>query len=158
LLSSLIIRDAKQEDINKLLELLELLFSIEKDFKFDIKRQSRGLEMMLDGCGKHRCVKVADIDGEVVGMVTAQTLISTAEGGISVVVEDMVVSQDCQGRRVGERLLEDITQWAKKRNAVRLSLLADKDNISAIKFYNHIGWNKTNLISLHKQIQQIAII
>ncbi|MGB5158251.1 GNAT family N-acetyltransferase [Desulfobacterium sp. N47] len=149
--SSLIIRDASHKDINKLLELLKLLFSIEKDFKFDIIRQSRGLNMMLDGCGKHRCVKVADIKGRVVGMATAQTLISTAEGGISVVVEDMAVSPDWQGRGVGKRLLEDITKWAKSRNAVRLSLLADKDNTAALGFYDHIGWNKTSLICLHKK-------
>lgn len=150
-MSSFTIRDAKHEDINKLLGLLDYLFSIEKDFKFDIDCQSRGIKMMLDGCGKHRCVRVADIDGEVVGMATAQTLISTAEGGITVVVEDMVVNQDWQGKGVGKKLLENITKWAKSRNAARFQLLADKDNITAINFYNHTGWNKTNLICLHKK-------
>jgi len=150
-ISSLIIRDANQKDVNVLLKLLKLLFSIEKDFKFDITRQSHGLNMMLDGCGKHRCVKVADINGLVVGMATAQTLISTAEGGISVVVEDMAVSLDWQGRGVGKRLLENITQWAQNRNAVRLSLLTDKDNTAALDFYDHIGWSKTSLICLHKK-------
>ncbi|MBA3036012.1 MAG: GNAT family N-acetyltransferase [Desulfobacterium sp.] len=150
-MSSLIIRDANQKDVNVLLKLLKLLFSIEKDFKFDITRQSHGLNMMLDGCGKHRCVKVADINGLVVGMATAQTLISTAEGGISVVVEDMAVSLDWQGRGVGKRLLENITQWAQNRNAVRLSLLTDKDNTAALDFYDHIGWSKTSLICLHKK-------
>jgi hypothetical protein len=72
--------------------LLNELFSREADFDVDEKCQHRGLKLMLDGCGNHRCVKVADVAGAVVGMCTAQILISTAKGGLVALIEDMVVA------------------------------------------------------------------
>jgi hypothetical protein len=52
------IRNALPDDLEALAVLLQALFSIESDFKADTARQLRGLSLLLDGCGKHRCVKV----------------------------------------------------------------------------------------------------
>ena len=56
---------------------------------------------MLDGCGKHRCIKVAEIDGAVRGMCTVQLVISTAEGGLAGLVEDLVVDRTYRGQGIG---------------------------------------------------------
>ena len=77
---STLIRDALPEDVDEMVSLLEELFAIEADFEADQERQRRGLRLMLDGCGKHRCIKVAQIGSKVVGMCSVQTLISTCEG------------------------------------------------------------------------------
>ena len=147
------VRDAVQSDIDQMLPLLEQLFAIEADFKFDSRVQARGLALMLDGCGKHRAVKVAcSENGTILGMCTAQTRISTAQGRISAVVEDLVVDKACRGRGIGSRLLDEIGNWAGDRGIKTIQLLADKDNHSGLAFYKAHGWKSTALVCLVKSL------
>ncbi len=146
------IRDARIEDLDALVGLLKQLFSIEEDFTFDTEKNRRGLSLMLDGCGKHRAVKVAVNNAGVVGMCTAQTRISTATGRISAVLEDLVVDVDHRGRATGKRLLQAIEQWARQRGISHLQLLADKNNRPALDFYYHLKWRQTDLICLTREI------
>jgi ribosomal protein S18 acetylase RimI-like enzyme len=145
------IRNARLEDLDTLTMLLRQLFSIEADFAVNADWQRRGLSLMLDGCLKHRCVKVAEVEGVVVGMVTAQLLISTAEGGAVALVEDMVVDSHCRGRGIGRRLMAAIEDWSRERGAKRLQLLADRTNFSALDFYDKIGWRPTRMICLRRK-------
>jgi len=131
--------------------LLRELFSMEADFIVDEQRQRRGLHLMLDGCLKHRCIKVAEVKGQVIGMGTAQTLISTAEGGIVALVEDVVVDLQCRGQGIGRKLMASLEDWSRRRGATRMQLLADRDNLSALDFYDKIGWRLTQLICLRRQ-------
>lgn len=147
-----IIRDAKHKDINQMLPLLEQLFAIEEDFKFNSATQTQGLRMMLDGCGKHRVVKLACLDQQIIGMCTAQTRISTAQGRISAVLEDLVVDKRHRGRGIGHLLLAAIEDWAKTRGIASLGLLADKDNHQGLTFYEGQAWEGTKLICLVKSL------
>jgi GNAT superfamily N-acetyltransferase len=134
-----------------MVSLLGELFSIETDFSIDKARQRRGLKLMLDGCLKHRCIKVAEVEGQVIGMCTAQTLISTAEGGIVALVEDVVIALQFRGQGIGRKLMESIEDWARSRGAARIQLLADRTNFSALDFYDKIGWRPTQLICLRRK-------
>ena len=60
---------------------------------------------------------VAEHTEEVVAMVTAQLVVSTAEGGPAALVEDMVVEAAERGRGLGRRLLEAAEAWAAARGA-----------------------------------------
>lgn len=146
------IRNAQHSDTSAMTALLEELFSIEADFAVDPKRQQQGLALMLDGCLKHRCIKVAEVDGRVVGMCSAQLLISTARGGLVALIEDMVINQGFHGRGIGRRLMDAIEQWARDHGATRLQLLADRNNQSALAFYKKLAWQSTQLICLRKYI------
>jgi GNAT superfamily N-acetyltransferase len=144
------IRNAERGDLDRLVALLAELFSIEADFSFDKDRQRRGLMLMVDGCGRHRCVKVADAGGRVVGMGTAQLMVSTAEGALSALVEDLIVTGSMRGRGIGRALLAAVQGWARLNGATRLQLLADKENRRALDFYRLQGWAATRLICLRK--------
>ncbi len=146
------IRDAQVKDITPMLPLLEQLFSIEADFNFNPEIQARGLRMMLDGCGKHRAVKLACSKDRIIGMCTTQTRVSTAQGKISAVIEDLVVDKDHRGRSVGARLLEAVEDWAKIRGIASLSLLADKNNHKGLGFYRTRHWEPTSLVCLVKPL------
>lgn len=147
-----VIRDALFADIEAMVGLLQELFAIEADFSFDEGIQQRGLKMLLDGCGKHRCVHVAEIEGKVVGMGSIQSLISTAEGGPAGVIEDLVVSREMRNRGIGPKLLASLEAWAVQRGIQRLQLLADTENLSGLNFYVKQNWKKTQLICLRKRV------
>ena len=144
------IRPAAAGDIDDLVVLLHTLFSIEKDFQSDSKRQRQGLEMML--ANPQGCILVAESDKKVVGMCSGQILVSTAEGGPVLLLEDVIVADEYQRQGVGKLLIKGMTDWAQPRNVSRLNLLADKNNTNALNFYKHIGWQKTQLICLRKYI------
>lgn len=140
------IQQAQREDLGDLLPLLRQLFQIEEDFSFDPKKQQKGLAMLLESSCS--VIMVAKEQQRVVGMATGQLVISTAEGGPSLLVEDLVVDPSCRKRGIGRRLLKALGNWGKGRGARRLQLLADKNNADALQFYRRTGWQKTRLICL----------
>jgi len=145
------IRPAQSADLDSLVSLLHTLFTIEEDFSFDDARQRRGLELML--ANERGCVLVAEAEGRVVGMCTGQLLVSTAEGALSLLIEDVVVNELWRGRGVGRLLMAAISDWASAKKVSRLQLLADGNNKPALDFYRSQGWQTTALICLRTFLQ-----
>ena len=144
------IRKALFEDIPEMVSLLGELFSIEADFIFDEQVQTKGLALFLKD-PEMRCIMVASKKGEkVVGMATAQLLVSTAKGSLVALVEDVVVSAPYHGHGIGHQIMVALEQWVKRHGGKRLQLLADKENRTGIDFYEREDWSKTSLICLHK--------
>jgi GNAT superfamily N-acetyltransferase len=144
------IRQAKLADLDDLVGLLHLLFSIEEDFDFDAGRQHLGLAMMLEH--DDAVILVAEAESRVIGMCTGQRMISTAEGGYSLLVEDVVVSERWRGRGVGAELLKGLEQWAEEMEVSRFQLLADRSNNGGLRFYQKQNWQETELICLRKRL------
>lgn len=142
------VRRAGEGDIPAMTALLGELFALEADFTPDADTQARGLNLFLGG--GPRVALVADEGGRVVGMATAQLVVSTAIGGVSALVEDVVVAADMRGTGVGALLLAAVEEWARGAGATRLTLVADKDNTPARLFYEKAGWNTSNLVVLIK--------
>ncbi len=144
-----VIRPGRAADVDAMVELLRALFAVESDFAFDAARHRRALVyMLLDPM--NRCVTVAQRAGRVIGMCTAQVVISTAEGGPAAWVEDVVVEERHRGRGIGRRMLGALEHWAGERGIRRLQLLADRDNSPALEFYSHLGWVGTKLICMRR--------
>jgi ribosomal protein S18 acetylase RimI-like enzyme len=144
-------RSAEPADLDSLVSLLAALFSIEEDFVFDESKQRRGLSLMLEN--ERGCVLVAEAEGLVIGMCSGQLLVSTAEGGLSLLIEDVVVDERWRGRGVGRLLMAAISDWAKANKVSRLQLLADRNNVPALDFYRSLGWQTTELICLRTFLQ-----
>ena len=149
---SIWIRRANAEDLPVLINLLNILFSIEADFTPNPQKQYRGLQLMLEG--EQCCILVAEIEGKIAGMVTAQLVVSTAEGAYSGWIEDMVIFPEYRQQGIGSRLLAAIETWCYQNGAVRVQLLADRENRPALEFYSKNGWQGTQLITLRKLFSQ----
>lgn len=149
------VRSAKEEDVPVLAGLLAELFTIEKDFTPDRAKQERGLKMLL--ADENKTVLVAEGPSGVAGMVTGQLMVSTAEGGLSLLLEDLVVDKGWRGKGVGARLLAEVEKWGRERLAVRLQLVADRDNTPARLFYERAGWRMTNLCVLAKTSGNVTL-
>ncbi|AGF76927.1 acetyltransferase [Desulfocapsa sulfexigens DSM 10523] len=147
-IAGMCVRQARKADLDELAGLLQQLFTIEEDFRFDAARQHRGLEMLLDRDGA--VVLVAEKENNVIGMCTGQLMISTAEGGHSLLVEDVVVDEQWRGRGIGTGLLKALEDWGEKKKVSRYQLLADKSNDAGIRFYRKHNWQQTELICLRK--------
>jgi GNAT superfamily N-acetyltransferase len=148
---SLRIRAAKLGDVESMVELLRTLFALEPDFTFNPFKQRQGLVKLI--CQEQgKCVLVAEIGERLVGMCTAQTVISTAEGGLVGWVEDVVVAPAYRGKGVGKWLLITLESWAVAEGLKRLQLIADRDNETAREFYVHLGWHPTRLVVLRKPL------
>ncbi len=143
------IRSAGSGDLDALVGLLRILFAIEEDFSFDEQRVRQGLRLLL--AASRATILVAEQDRQVVGMCTGQVVISTAEGGPALLVEDVVVLPDRRGRGIGRALLDALAAWSLDAGANRMQLLADRNNGGALAFYRHCGWQGTRLICLRKR-------
>lgn len=146
------IRHATSDDIDGMCGLLSELFSIESDFSPDREKQARGLELLLNDTSGSSSVLVAERGSEIIGMCSAQTLISTAEGGPVGLLEDLIVRKDHRGKGIGSGLLSEIAGWCATKNISRLQLLRDTDNTGALRFYTGNGWTDTRLVCMRKML------
>lgn len=136
---------ARLDDVPALISLLTDLFSIEQDFRPEPDKQERGLQALLAREDSARIHVIRSSQGAVIGMVSAQLVISTAEGAASVWIEDLVLDQAWRGQGLGRRLLASILDWAWEKGTTRAQLLADMGNTPALAFYDHLGWQPTQL-------------
>ncbi len=137
--------EAVETDIADLVNLLSVLFSIEKDFNPDLAKQQKGLELLIKNNATTTIQVARNAAGKVIGMVTAQLVISTAQGAASAWIEDMVVDSSYRGLGIGKQLLEQILAWAKNKGATRAQLLVDIANTDALGYYEHLKWESTQL-------------
>jgi GNAT superfamily N-acetyltransferase len=136
---------ANQADIPDLVVLLDILFGIEKDFSADVSKQKNGLALLLQNPQTASLQVARNAAGKVIGMVSAQLVISTAQGAPSAWVEDMVLENDYRGQGIGKQLLQNALTWAKQQGATRAQLLVDIENTEALGYYQHLNWESTQL-------------
>ena len=131
-------------------EFLGRLFSIEKNFVIDVEKQKRGLELMLEN--KRGILLKAETCGALVGMCSGQLLVSTAEGGPAVLAEDLFVPRQWRGRGVGSRLVHALEEWGRNKGCARIQILAAADNAPALAFYDRMGFARTGMVCLRREL------
>jgi GNAT superfamily N-acetyltransferase len=141
------ITPADTSDIPALCELLYLLFSQEADFAPNREAQSRGLARII-GSPDVGLIVVARQDNHVVGMVSLLYTISTVLGDRVALLEDMVVPPHVRGVGVGSLLLEQAIQFARLNGCKRITLLTDRVNAAAHRFYQRHGFRFSDMIPL----------
>ena len=136
---------ANEADTANLVSLLAILFDIEKDFKADFTKQQKGLKLLLKNSTTATIQVARSPAGKVIGMVTAQLVISTAQGTASAWIEDMVIDATYRKHGIGKQLLQNTLAWAKTKGATRAQFLVDTANIEAFGYYQHLHWESTQL-------------
>lgn len=141
------IERANEGDLEAMAQLLSILFAIEQDFEIDYDKQLAGITKLYESTGKD--LLVARFEGEVVGMVTMQRLISSAEGDYIGQIEDLVVKEAYRKMGVGSRLINKMRAIAQEYGYKRIQLAADEDNANALQFYSRRGFHRTHLRIYH---------
>jgi len=143
-------RAAEGRDVPRLVALIGELFAIETAFTVDPARQERGLRALL--AAPYARVLVAEGKGQIVGLCSVQLAVSTAEGALSGLIEDVVVDRAWRGKGIGRALLDEAEAWARGQGAARVQLLADQRNAPALEFYKGRGWTLTPMVCLNKKL------
>jgi GNAT superfamily N-acetyltransferase len=138
---------ATPSDIPALCELLEVLFTQEAEFQPDRRVQGRGLADII-GNPQAGHILVARRDGQVVGMVGLLYTISTALGGRVAWMEDLVVASPARNAGLGSQLLRRALECARDNGCLRVTLLTDRDNLPAQRFYQRHGFNLSAMIPM----------
>ncbi len=136
-------RTALPRDIPAMAELLGMLFEIEEDFEPDPAKQRRALELFLEA--EHGVIFVAERENVLAGLCIVSLAISTAEGGWSGEIEDLVIHPDFRRQGLGEQFLALAEEWSCRQGAVRMRLNCDETNLPALAFYEKTGWQKSHL-------------
>lgn len=142
---------ATSADIDAMADLLHELFTLESDFKPQRERQLAALRRILDHPDRGRLFVLRDA-GRVVGMANALISISTAEGGPVLILEDVIVAAGHRGRGLGRRLIEHVLAWAATEGMSRVTLLADRDNASALRFYRTLGFEESAMVVRRRRL------
>ena len=141
------IEPATLEDLPQLVELLMALFSQEEDFAPDRSKQEHGLRLILEQPNRGR-IFVLRTDHKVIGMVNLLFTISTAEGGLVVLMEDVIVHPQHRRQGYGGRLLEHAIKFAKERGFKRITLLTDKISAESQDFFQRHGFHFSTMIPM----------
>lgn len=53
-------------------------------------------------------------------------------------------------------LLRAACEWAASQNMTRLQLLADMENAHGLAFYDRLGWARTQMVALRKEVVPVT--
>lgn len=141
------ISPATVSDIPELCELLELLFSEEAEFHANRAVQSAGLRQIMESPDRGQILVLRNATS-VIGMVNLLFTISTALGGRVAILEDMVIHPAQRGNGGGSRLLQAAINFARSAECRRITLLTDRSNESAQRFYRRHGFRMSAMVPL----------
>src|SRR5215472_11209178 len=133
------IEPATLEDLPSLAQLLMDLFAQESDFRPDYNSQIRGLRLILEQPSRGR-VLVLRSATQIIGMINLLFTISTAEGGFVILLEDLIIHKEYQGKGYGSKLLQYAIDFAKQKNFLRITLLTDRPENVAQEFFRRHGF------------------
>lgn len=147
MIEGVVIGEAERSHVPALVSLLHELFSRERDFTPNPHKQANGLLLILAHPQRGR-IFVARRNNDVIGMANVLFTISTAEGGPVVLMEDVIVARPYRGHGIGHLLLRHVLCWAKSNGFLRVTLLAEQDNVDALRFYERNGFTRSGMAVL----------
>jgi GNAT superfamily N-acetyltransferase len=132
------IRPAISEDIPGILEMVLELAEFEK-LADQVVATREDYEESLFGANPAAEALVAEEKNELVGYAIFFSTFSTFIGRAGIWLEDLYVRPDFRKRGIGKRLLKEVGNIARERNAGRYEWCVLDWNQNAIDLYEHVG-------------------
>ena len=133
----LIIRNANNQDMAQVLDLIKELAVFEKEPDAVVVTVE---DLQNEGFGKNPLFTcfVAELNKEIVGMALCYFRFSTWKGR-TVHLEDLIVKEALRGKGIGEKLYAEVLKFAYKNKVKRVEWAVLNWNTPAIKFYERTG-------------------
>ena len=138
-------------DLPALSELLSTLFTQELEFAPNETAQHRGLTRIISNPDVG-VILVAREGSGIVAMVNLLFTVSTALGEPVAILEDMVVTPSARHGGIGTALLNHAIELARNRGVKRITLLTDRDNHAAQRFYARHGFTESTMLPMRLSI------
>ena len=136
---NIIIRDANENDAERISSLLEDAF---KEFKTFYTEEAYNATVItadeVINRMKEGKVWVAENDGHLVGTVTV------VEQTGNLYIRGMAVLPSSRGKRIGYKLLQEVVSFAREKNIKKLELSTTPYLIKAISLYEIFGFIKSS--------------
>jgi len=136
-MNEITIRELQLEDLEN--GFLETLDSLRLASNIDMKKAREIFEKI--NSNPDHIIAVAEMDGKIVGATTL--LIESKfihEGGLVGHIEDVVVNQKVQGKKIGEKIMKYLLEFAKNRGCYK-TILDCTDDVKG--FYEKLGFKHT---------------
>jgi len=143
----MLVDNATAADIPALIDLLSILFSQEAEFRPNADAQQKGLARIIAN-PEIGAVLLARQGNQVIGMVNLLFTVSTALGERVALLEDMVVLPASRSTGVGEKLLSEAISFSRVQGCKRITLLTDRSNESAQRFYAKQGFVESGMVPM----------
>ena len=143
---------ATLNDIPQLCSLLAILFTQENDFQPNAEKQSVALQEIIAHSESGRILVMREGD-LIIGMVNLLFTISTVCGGKVAILEDMIIHPSRHSDGLGSELLQAAKVLAQDSGCKRITLLTDRANDSAIRFYQRQGFEISGMIPMRLALE-----
>jgi len=141
------IREAKREDMPKVLELIIELAKHE-NAENEVEISVEDLKTEGFDNGNFKCF-VADVDGKLAGMALVYFRFSTWKGR-TVHLEDLIVTESMRGTGLGGALYNQVVKYGYEHGVKRVEWVVSEGNKNAIEFYENTGADiKKNWYTVH---------
>lgn len=145
------IEPATLADLDELTELVMELFGLEEDFEPDRTKQEHGLKLILEQPSRGR-IFVQRSGHRIIAMVNLLFTISTAEGGMVVLLEDFIVHPEHRGQGYGSQLINHVVDFANQRGFLRITLLTDRISKPSQEFFAQHGFSRSSMIPMRRSL------
>jgi GNAT superfamily N-acetyltransferase len=96
---------------------------------------------------------VAEEEGQVIGMCALLFSISTWAAAPVCEIQDLIVTKDHRGAKVGRGLVEAAGEVARARGCTRFFLLAEYWNLQAHAFYRRLGLAEQTCLDFERDLR-----
>jgi 8-oxo-dGTP diphosphatase len=139
--SSVVIREARAEDEDRVLELLPLIPANEGLSSASMQAAGQRFRESVA-----MAVLVAEVDGQVVGFLALSFF--SGLSGLRAMIDDLAVDPPYRRQGIGAALVEAAIQWADRRGATHLLVDTAKGDAAARDFYQACGFEAGGIAPL----------
>jgi (aminoalkyl)phosphonate N-acetyltransferase len=145
---ALLIRFAHFEDI----EVLYVMLCDLENEMLDKKRFTEVFRKNLEN--KNITYLIAELDNRVVGMASCHVQLLLHHSAPVAEIQEMYVEAELRSQGIGQRLIEEILVFARKRGADYLEVTSNETRAATHRFYKREGFQKTHVKMVRKGLQE----
>lgn len=144
-MTNISIRQAKPEDVQQLSELMYQYMDFYKRPRQEEGKLRGFIEYILDNRSSG-IQFVAEREGALTGFATLYFTFSTLQLKRAAIMNDLFVTAEARGQRVGEGLFQACLEYAKRHDYAYMTWETAQDNGAAQAFYHKMGGRRSDWI------------